>query len=98
MVPLANGGARSAAFSLARLLPSLLAWRCVALRPPLPLLLASTPVVDVPLARNQARHLSGTGCLDVARATANGLGFTVIRLRGDAENGRDCAEENKAVG
>ncbi len=95
MVPLANGGARSAAFSLARLLPSLV---CVALRPPLPLLLASTPVVDVPLARNQARHLSGTGCLDVARATANGLGFTVIRLRGDAENGRDCAEENKAVG
>ncbi len=38
MVPRANGGARSAAFSLARLLPSLVcvALRCVALRPPPP--------------------------------------------------------------
>ncbi len=79
--------------------PPLFALRCVALRPPPPLLLAPAPVVDVPLARNQARHLSGTGCLDVARgATVNGLGFTAIRLRGDAENGRDCAEENNAVG
>ncbi len=86
---------------LARALASLPCLRCVALRPPpplVPLLLEPTPMVDVPLTRNQARHLSGTGCLDVARATANGLGFTAIRLLGLAENGRDCAEENKAVG
>jgi hypothetical protein len=91
MVPRANGGARSAAFSLARLLPSLV---CVAS----PSSLRAHAGGNVPLARNQARHLSGTGCLDVARAAANGLGFTVIRLLGDAENARDFADENKAVG
>ncbi len=92
MVLRANGGARSAAFSLACLLPSLV---CVALRPPPPCAHAGGGCSLGPESGAASfRHWR----LDVARATANGLGFTAIRLRGDAENGRDCAEENKAVG